>query len=256
MTTTLAEPARVAIAADRSERFYTRMAATFIGVAVIGFAPTYWLPMGRGTLAVAPIVHLHALLFFGWTVLFWRQTSLAAVGRLTRHRALGVAGVAVATAMLFVGSATAVGSMKHADAAGFGPAGHAFSIVSFSALFLFAALVTTALLNVARPDVHKRLMLVATASLLQAGVGRWFQLFLRPADAVGLPPVGVTVMPGLVADLLIVAGMIHDRRTRGRVHAAYWIAGACVVAVQVLRVPASTTQTWLSVTNWLVALSP
>src|SRR4051794_29294992 len=119
--TTIAEPTFVARTAERSERFYTRMAATFIGVAVIGFAPTYWLPMARGSLAVSPIVHLHALLFFGWTVLFWAQTSLAASGRLTRHREMGVAGVAVATAMLFVGSGAAIGSMKRGDAAGFGP---------------------------------------------------------------------------------------------------------------------------------------
>src|SRR5215207_10129096 len=166
MTTTVAEPTLLARTADQSERFYTRMAATFIAVAVIGFAPTYWLPIGRGTLAVPPIVHLHALLFFGWTVLFWRQTSLAASGNLTRHRELGVAGVAVATAMLFVGTATAIGSMKRGEAAGFGPAAHAFSIVAFTAIILFVVLIAVALVNVGKPDVHKRLMLVATASLL------------------------------------------------------------------------------------------
>jgi len=63
----------------------------------------------------------------------------------------------------------------------------------------------------------------------------------------------VTVMPGLLADLLFVLGMIHDRRTRGRVHPVYWIAGAAVVAVQVLRVPLSTTSAWTRVTDWLLA---
>jgi hypothetical protein len=256
MTTTVAEPPLLSRTADQSDRFYTRMAATFVAVAVVGFAPTYWLPMARGTLVVSPIVHLHALLFFGWTVLFWRQTSLAASGKLTRHRELGVAGVAIATAMVFVGMATAISTMKRGDAAGFGQAARAFSIVSFTAIIVFAVLIAVALVNVGKSDVHKRLMLVATASLLQAGIGRWFQLFLRPPGAVGLPPVAVTVVPGLVADLLIVAGMIHDRDTRGRVHPAYWAGGACVLAVQLLRVPLSTTEAWLSVTNWLIALCP
>jgi hypothetical protein len=59
-----------------------------------------------------------------------------------------------------------------------------------------------------------------------------------------------------VTDLLIVAAMIHDRRTRGRVHRAYWIAGAVVLAVQVLRVPLGTTSGWQSVVSWLLLLAP
>jgi hypothetical protein len=62
-------------------------------------------------------------------------------------------------------------------------------------------------------------------------------------------------MPGIVADLLLIPGMIHDWRTRGRVHPVYWIAGVVVVAVQVLRVPLSTTAAWMRVTDWLLAAS-
>lgn len=253
---TIAQSVPVARATEGAGRFYVRMAATFVAIAMIGFAPTYWVPMSRGTLAVSPIVHAHAVLFFGWTLLFWVQTSLASGGRLTRHRELGAAAVAVATSMCFVGMGVTVNSLRRDDAAGFGAAARAFSAVSVTAIALFAVLVAIALVNVKIPDIHKRLMLVATASLLQAGVGRWFALFLRPPDALGPPPVAVTVMPGLVSDLLIVAGMIHDRRTRGRVHPAYWIAGAAVVLVQVLRVPLSSTRAWTHVTDWLIAISP
>lgn len=259
--TVLAEPrVLVRAAAAGSDRFYVRMAAACVAVAFIGFAPTYWLPVTRGTLAVPPITHLHALLFYSWTLLFLRQTWLAAEGEVTRHREWGVAGVALATAMLFVGLGMSITSLKHSTAAGFGDAARAFSIVSISAITLFAVMFAVAVLNVRKPEIHKRLMLVATISLLQAAVGRWFLLFLapaRPAGAVGPvspPPVFVTVMPGLVVDLLIVAAMIHDRRTTGRVHRVYWIAGACVVAVQVLRVPVSTTAAWTQVTHWLVAV--
>jgi heme A synthase len=115
-----------------------------------------------------------------------------------------------------------------------------------------------AVLNVRRPDVHKRVMLVATVSILQAAVGRWFVTFLAPppSTAAGAPPVAVTLMPAVVTNLLIVAAMLHDRRTRGSVHPAYWIAGGVVVAVQVLRVPLSGTGAWLRVTDWLLAMSP
>jgi hypothetical protein len=248
-------------AVPAGQRFYVGMAATFVAIALIGFAPTYWIPLTRGTLEVPPITHVHALFFYGWTLLFLRQTWLAVSGEMTRHRELGVAGVALATGMLFVGLNAAVTSLKRAEAAVFGEAGRAFSIVSLSAITLFAVLVATAVLNVRKSEVHKRLMLVATASMLQAAVGRWFLLLLAPprpvgAGVVGPPPVFVTVLPGLVVDLLIVAAMIHDRRTSGRVHRVYWISGAAVVAVQVLRVPISTTSGWMRATHALTAFFP
>jgi hypothetical protein len=258
MATTAASTIPLAVAA-RGQRFYVGMAATCLAVGVIGFAPTYWVPMLRRTLDVPPLTHLHALFFYGWLVLFLRQTALAASGRLTRHRELGVAGVALATGMCFVGLGMAIGSLKRLEAAGAGDPARAFSIVSFSAIALFAALFAAAIINVKKPDVHKRLMLVATVSMLQAAVGRWFLLFLAPRTAglsgpPAVPPVLVSVVPGMVIDLLIVAAMIHDRRTRGRVHPVYWYAGAVVLAVQVLRVPISATSAWMNVTHWLVAL--
>lgn len=250
--TTMTEPDVLAYAGVRADRFYVRMASAMVAVAVIGFAPTYWVPMSRGTLVVTPLVHAHALLFFGWMLLFWTQTWLAAHGRLGRHRELGVAGVILACAMCIVGVATAASSLERAAAAGFGAAGRAFSVVSFTAVLFFAVVVAVAVLNVRTSATHKRLMLVATASLLQAGVGRWFALFLRPPDAVGPPLVIATVSAGLATDLLIVAAMIHDRRTRGRVHRAYWIAGTALVALQVLRVPLSTTPFWTRFTESIV----
>src|SRR5688572_17514121 len=170
--TTMTESEFVAYAAVRTDRFYVRMAFVMLAVAVVGFAPTYWVPMGRGTLVVAPLVHVHGALFFGWMLLFCTQTWLAAYGKIGRHRELGVAGVVVACAMCTVGVATATRSLERAEAAGFGASGRAFSVVSFTAMVFFAVLVAVAVLKVRASATHKRLMLVATASLLQAGVGR------------------------------------------------------------------------------------
>jgi hypothetical protein len=259
--TAIAEPdiARRVVVAAAHPQFYVRLAGACMAVAFIGFAPTYWIPMFRGTLDVSPLTHVHAALFYGWTLLFLSQAVLASSRNLTRHRELGVFGVAVATAMCFVGMATAIGSLKHGIAGGFGDATRAFTIVPVSGIAFFAVLFTVALLNVRKLETHKRLMIVATVSLLQAAVGRWFVLFLAPDAApgvpVGPPPVFVTVMPGLLSDLLIAWAMVHDKRTRGRVHPVYWIAGGALVAVQVLRVPLSATTVWLNFAAWLATLS-
>jgi hypothetical protein len=262
VTSIARETARLASAGavvDPASRFYVRMAAMCLAVAVAGFAPTYWVPLLRGTLDVPALTHVHALFFYGWLVLFWHQTTLAASGRIGRHREVGVAGVALATGMCFVGLGMTIASLKRALALGAGDSGRAFAIVSFSAVVLFAGLFAAAIVNVKRPDVHKRLMLLTTVSMLQAGIGRWFLLFLAPAHIPGtpvvLPPVAVTILPAVVNDLLIAAAMVHDRRKRGRVHPAYWCGAAAVIAIQILRVPLSTSHAWLRVTDWLLAFS-
>ncbi|HEY7501369.1 MAG TPA: hypothetical protein VH740_22805 [Vicinamibacterales bacterium] len=258
--TTLTAAREAAFPAMATDRFYARMAVACLAVGVIGFAPTYWVPLVRGRLNVAPLAHLHALFFYGWLVLFVRQSSLAASGELVRHRATGLFGIALASGMFFVGFGMAIHSLKESIADGFEPAARAFTIVPVSGIILFAILFAVAIARVRDTDVHKRLMLVNTAGLLQAAAGRWFVLFLAPPTAPGVPvsppPLFVTVMPGLAVDLLIVAGMIYDWRTRGRVHRVYWIAGGATLAVQLLRVPLSQTSAWLMVTHWLLAVAP
>ncbi len=171
-------------------------------------------------------------------------------------------GVALATGMCFTGLGAAMNSIKFFDRAGLGHEGRAFSLLSVTSIGLFAVLFAIAIVKAKKPEVHKRLLLVATASLLQAAVGRWFMLLFAPVQAAAAsgpmppPPMFVTVPPGLIADLLIVAGMIYDRRSRGQVHPVYWIAGASVLAVQLLRVPLSGTNTWMQIANWFVMFSP
>jgi hypothetical protein len=247
--------------ADRTERFYVNMAAAFVATAFIGFVPTYWGPMVRGTLDVPPITHLHAALFYGWTLLFWRQTSLVASRQVARHREWGLLGVAVATAMFFVGMGAAFHSIRLGDATDHGAAGRAFAIVPISIALQFIVMFAIAVVNVKKPEVHKRLLIVATASLLQAAIGRMFALVLAPPIPEGggslpPPPVAVALGPGLVADLFIVAAMVHDYRTRGRVHRVYWIAGASVLAVQLLRVPVSATAIWAQTVEWMLGFAP
>lgn len=258
--TTVAEPdvaRRVVVTTDR--QFFVRMAYICLAVAVIGFAPTYWIPLLTGTSTVPPILHLHAVVFYGWLTLLIVQTRLAATRQLPRHRELGVAGVSVATAMCFVGIAAAVASIRQADAAGFGDAGRAFAVVPLMGIVFFAAMFAIALLKVRQPEVHKRLILIATVSLLNAAVGRIFLLLLAPAALDGAgppPPVAVTILPGLLTDVLLVPALLHDRKTLGYVHRVYWIGGAALVASQLLRAPIAATDTWRWIANVVTAVVP
>jgi hypothetical protein len=238
-------------AQTRAGHFYVGMAAVFALVAFGGFAETYWMQLIQGTFVGGPLLHLHGLLFSAWTLLLLSQTWLAAHDRLDHHRAWGLVGVSLATALVFVGMATAINSMVSRIPVD-GDVARGFLVVPVTALGGFAILFAAAVANINRPEWHKRFMLVATISLLNAAVARFMFLMINgggPGVRPGLttpPPIPVTVVGGLIPDLLIVVGMAYDWRTRGRAHPAYLVGAAVVVGLQVLRIPLAPSHAWLA----------
>lgn len=254
---TVALPARKRAAG----RFYVTMAWVFVAIAFGGFFETYWLQLARGTFVHAsPLLHLHGLLFSFWTLFFLSQASLVANGRLRNHRTWGMLGISLATAMLFVGLAVAIEGLHSRVAGGNDPAAaKAFFIVPVTAVLLFAGFVAAAIANFRRPEWHKRLMLVATAALLQAAIARFFFLAatgggpgVRPGLA-PVPPLSATMMASGVAALLIIAGMIHDWRSRGHVHPAYSWGLGITLLVDLTRPLVAHTSAWMGVTDFLLA---
>jgi hypothetical protein len=232
------------------------MALVFVLIAFGGFIPTYWAKMASGTFGGAPVLHVHGLFFFGWTLFFLVQTSLVASGRTLDHRTWGVAGVAIATGMAFTVVLAAINSMKVADAMGMGDAARRFSVVSLTALALFVGLFVAAISKVGKPEPHKRLMLLAMIPPMQAAMARPFQVLFSPPGAMGPPPVFVSIPPGLVVDLLIVAAMVYDWRTRGRPHVVYLVGLPLILAQQLVTVPISNSEAWMSIARWVQNLAP
>ena len=238
-------------------RFFVRMAAACVFVAFAGFAPTYWLQLPAGTFVGSPLLHLHGLLFSGWTIYLLLQTILAARGRIARHRSWGLLGVSLATAMVLVGFAVANAVLSARLAAGFGDRARAFHIASVSMITLFGLFVAAAIVFVRRPEIHKRLMLLATASMLPPAIARLFfavSVGIGPGLRPGLGPprtVASVLAPALAADVVILAAIVHDMRTRGRPHPANVAGGALMLAVQILREPASRTHTWYAIADFL-----
>jgi len=251
-----ARPARA-----ETSRFYVWMAAACVLIAFAGFAPTYWLQLPAGTVRATPLLHVHAALCSAWPLYLLLQTALAARGRVASHRAWGLLGISLATAIVLIGIAVADDVLKTRLAAGYGDRARAFHIAAITIIGSFGGFVAAAIAYVRRPEIHKRLMLFATASMLAPAVARFFFLAsvgmhagLRPG--IGPPrTVEGVLLPALVADVLIVAGMVHDLRTRGRPHPAYLIGGVIVLAIQILRIPLSATSWWYGVADVMARLS-
>jgi hypothetical protein len=261
-TTTVGVPLSPPVARARPREvergFFVNMAYVCALIAIGGFIPSFWAPLAAGTFGRPSIVHLHGLLFSAWPVLFIIQARLALAGRSDRHRILGFAGISLSTAMLFAAVAVVIHSLDAGITAGFEPQARAFAIVPLSIVLLFAGLVAAAIANVRRPAVHMRLMLAASITMLPPAFARILFVTLAPD---GLPPPGVgapptvafALGPSFLANGLLMVAMVHDRRTNGRVHPAYLKAAIVIVAVQLVRIPFSSSTTWHAVTNWLLS---
>jgi hypothetical protein len=242
-------------------RFYVWMAAICVLIAFGGFAPTYWLQLVPGTFIGPALLHVHGLLFSAWTLLLLVQARHVAQGRMAAHRAFGMAGISLATALVFTGLAATILSLNAQLAGGYGDRARAFSILPVSAITLFAGFFIAAIANIRRPEWHKRLMLLATISLLQAAMARVFFVLIAgggPGRRPGLgppPPLAIGIVPSLLLELLIVAGIVYDWRTRGRPHPAWLAGGAIMTAVILLRGPIGGTAAWLAIANALAHIA-
>jgi hypothetical protein len=228
--------------------FYGSIAVTLALTVFVGFGPTYFFPIFTGSAQstqtggpVTPLVHIHAALFSAWVLLFIGQTTLVAQRKLAVHRRLGIAGGVLAALMVVVGTLTALKKAARGEApAGIDP--DEFLMIPLSDLMCFAGFVAAALFLRANREAHKRLMLLAYVCIVVAAVGR----------LPGVLPLGPPVFFGL-AFVFIVAGIIYDRASRGRVHPVYVWGGTIFVISVPVRLMISGTDAWKRVAHWMLA---
>lgn len=175
------------------------------------------------------IVHVHAVVFSGWLALFTVQAWLIRSRRPDIHRKLGLSAVAMVPVMVILGIATTLVSRRvHFEA------GHnemlAFMIVPLTDMLLFPSLAVPGLLLRKDPAAHKRLILLATASLLPASFGRWIGPWILTHFGDGF--FGLMAQVYLGSNAMILAAMAYDRASRGRIHPVYLIALPWILAVE------------------------
>jgi hypothetical protein len=238
------------------DRFYLWLAIACALVAIGGFMPTYWLQLAPRTFVGPTLLHIHGALCTAWVLFLVSQAWLVSDGRIRNHRDWGLAGIALATAVVGVGFVTAIVSLEAELARGYGDAARAFLATPLSAIFRFAVFTGAAIACVHRPEWHKRLMITGTVSLIEAAGARFGFLMgvgHGPGIRPGLfppPPAAMPIIVGSVLQLIIVAGMIHDKRSRGSVHPAWIVGLVASLSMILLKVPLSHTAGWLAFADW------
>lgn len=202
----------------QDQAFFTRMAAgltLFTAFAFIQFTL-------RGFVDVSAVpwwVHLHAVVFGGWMVLFVVQNLLAGSGNLALHRQLGWLGCALAAAMVPLGMVTGIQAIVLGRQPPFFTPSYFLALTNIGML-CFGALFAWAVALRRDTEWHRRLMLAVAIMLLEPALGRVLPIPL-------IQPWGQAAE--IAAQMAIFAiAFGHDRRFRGSVHPALW-AGAAVV---------------------------
>jgi len=226
----------------RRRRIFLPAALVGTALAIIGFWKTYFGPLIAGTVHEPTIIHIHAAVMVTWLALFMAQVWFAGSGRVRLHIRLGpwVMGfgiVLVAVGLLAISEGfaarLATGDVFRAQRWLFGT----LRDVVFFVPFLAAGWVYRR-----RPEIHKRVMLVATTILVLPAVSR--MTFL------GFPVALWKFM--LVWPLPVYLAMLHDFRTKRMVHPVYMIGIAAMLTMRLV-LPLNTSGAWQAVAAHITA---
>jgi hypothetical protein len=220
--------------------FYIALSILMGVIAIAGFWPTYFGPLVTGTISQPLLIHLHATVFTGWLVLFLTQSVLAATGRVAWHLRLGRIGIWYGALLIVVGLTTGV---LRSSALPLGGKAEDLLLAATADMVVFSSFFGAAIVYRRKPQIHKRLMIVAANMLLIAAVARMW--FLPPLPQ-GLPLLlAIWFLPLLLA-------MAFDMGKQRRVHPVYLVGlGAFVLRILVLAV--ASTPAWAAITSAVVA---
>jgi len=214
-------PATAALTSSRpgaslelNQRFAVGIALAMFIVNFAGFAPTFFLRPYFDVPQIPIYLYVHGVVGTAWFALVVTQAVLIANRKFTRHRQLGWVGVGLGVAVIGLGVYTSTHMVPRNAAA------HAlseadielYSVVTAADLagfVVFPTLVALAIYFRRRPDIHMRLMLIATLEMTgpaAARMGSWGGVYV---------PIILTAMLGLMAALVA-----HDLWTRRRIHLA------------------------------------
>ncbi len=222
-------------------RFYTWVAVAACIIVFTGFAQTYYLKRAFGTPELPALRHIHGLVMTLWFGLFVLQSRLVAVRRTDLHRRVGVFGALLAALVLVLGTMTAIDAARRGSSPG--PPPLVFLAVPLGDMFIFTTLAGAGLYFRRRSDIHRRLMLLSTVSMLPAAFAR------IPLDSIRTG--GPLAYFGL-ADLCVLACVIYDSRMNRRLHPAFGWGALLVMASHPLRLMLAGTPAWMRFATWLV----
>jgi uncharacterized membrane protein len=218
--------------------FLTYVVLLWLGI-LGGFVPEIVSHIARHKPPFPLIVHVHAVVFFGWLVVLTTQVLLIRRKRPDLHRTLGQAAMVLAGLMLVIGSATAIYMQRYHW--GTPQSDPPFLAIQLTDILAFAGLAAAAFALRNESSAHKRLILLATLYISDAGFARLFGDGMQGLLGNGFWPF---LAEAYLANNLLAVGIgAYDLITRKRLHPAYvagmaWTFGMQLTASALYHAPA------------------
>ncbi len=201
------------------------MAFVFTILVFVAFAPTFYLKSFFAFRDLTRLEHIHGAVATAFLFLFFAQTVLISRRRIGLHRKLGFLGIGLAVAMATMITILMVQTAHTRNATGI----NELEYVKFTArlfwgnvniLVGFSIFVGLGFRYRRRPELHKRLMLLAMLSQLPTILGRIaaFEFWGLPRPAIILP-----MFLSMLSSIII-----YDLLTRGRPHPVSIIGASAI----------------------------
>ena len=188
-----------------------------LAIVLLGFAPSFYLRSAfHHTEGLPAVLFIHGVVLTGWFLLTVFQAWLIRTRRPWLHRQLGYFGAGYAAIVIVLGTVANLRLIAEIDS----PADGENIVVwgNFFTLVLFAAFVTLAVRFRASPQAHKRLMLLASMSIVGPALARFPRW---PIFAGGLDAGRNYAIAGLL--ILFALLLTYDLLSRRKPHPASWI---------------------------------
>jgi hypothetical protein len=217
--------------------FYFAMSLLIAAVVVSGFSRTVDANLLHASVPRPLILWFHGAAFSLWIAFFIFQSALVRTHNVKWHRFFGWFGAALGTAMVPLGVITSIIMARFHAFRLHEPGQDSFLIVPLYDMVAFGVLFGLAVWWRKKPELHRRLIFIATCGLLDAGFGRFDYIFNH-----GL------FFPCL--DGMILLGVLRDLYVNRRVHMVY------LVALPILIVPqAISTYAWMNNSAWWLRIA-
>jgi hypothetical protein len=181
-----------------------------------GFVPEILDHIHGSAPAYPLILHIHAAAFVSWLVVLTVQVLLIRRSQYDLHRKFGLAAMALAAAMIVIGPLTAFAMQRYHW--GTPDSDPAFLAIQLTDIIIFAGLVAAAFTLRGNSPAHKRLIILATLHISNAGFARFLGGALHGLFGDSLLGYIGAMYP---ANLFVLGMGAYDLITRRRLHPVY-----------------------------------
>lgn len=221
----------------RRPSFFFFMGFVGLFAVLVGFAKTFILPVSKGSFKAPFSVHIHGALAFSWVFLFFIQATLVRFRNYRLHMILGSIGILIAIGTAVTMLPAGMFAVQKGIQGGEGDAAFSALLGTVTSAIMFLVLVFAAIHNRNKPEVHKRLMLLATIIVLWPA---WFR-FRHYFPSVPRPDIWFGVV---LADSFIILAWIRDKIRYGKMHPVLFYVGMLIILEHTMEILVFDSVNW------------